>query len=74
MADPCAVKEAEERALKIAGIEPQGKDRTLESMRKAHEAKRIASLNVGSKGLGKPHSGQTIEQTLRDTYKRMQEN
>jgi hypothetical protein len=68
-----AMKEAEERALKIVGIDPKAGDKEIERKRKADAAKRLAAINVGSRGFGgtpKSH-GQTLEQTMRDVYHRI---
>jgi hypothetical protein len=68
-----ALKEAEERALKVVGIDPKAGDKETERKRKADAAKRMASINVSSRGFGgTPRSqGQTLEQTMRDVYHRM---
>lgn len=77
LANPlAAVREAEERALKVVGIDPKAGDKEAERKRKADAAKRMASINVGSRGFGgTPTSrGQTMEQTMRDVYHRVTGN
>jgi hypothetical protein len=66
------VEEAEQRALKQLGIDPDEKTKLAEQKKKADQARRLASLNVGHRGLGRAVTqSQSWEETLRDTYDRI---
>lgn len=73
LANPlAAMKEAEERALKIVGIDPKANETAAERKKKADAAKRLASMNVGSRGVGgTPRAGQSMIATMHDVYNRM---
>jgi hypothetical protein len=69
--DPLPVlKEAEQRALRITGLDPDAKSKAAEQKKKADEARRLASMNVGRCGVSgrSSVSNQSWETTLADTY------
>jgi hypothetical protein len=68
--DPLSVlKEAEQRALRIKNIDPDAKTKATEAKKKADDAKRLASLNVGRNSGGRAVStGQTWQETMTAAY------
>jgi hypothetical protein len=70
--DPLALlRDAEQRALRVKGIDPDEKTKVAEQKKKADQAKRLASLNVGRSSLGRAvSSGQSWEDTMADAYDR----
>ena len=71
MIDPIGVlKEAESRAIKVTGISTQSS--MAELKKKADEAKRLASINVRSKGIrGAAPANQSMRQTMTDVFERL---
>jgi hypothetical protein len=72
--DPLGLlRDAEKRALKQLGIDPDEKSKLAEQKKKADEARRLQSMNVGRRGLGGRSSttNQSWDQTLADTYDRI---
>jgi hypothetical protein len=71
--DPLSVlKEAEQRALRVMGVDPDEKSKLAEAKKKADQAKRLASMNVGRRGIaGKSAGSGSWEETLADTYDRI---
>jgi hypothetical protein len=65
--------EAEQRALKVKGIDPDTKKKSVQAKKIADQAKRMASLNVGKRGLDSRSSTatQSWDQTLADVYDRI---
>jgi hypothetical protein len=68
--DPIGLlRQAEKRALRQTGIDPDEGATKAAAKRKADEAKRISSMNVGRKSLGRAvSSSQNWEETLANTY------
>jgi hypothetical protein len=70
--DPLGLlREAEQRALKVQGVDTDAKKRVAETKRKADQAKRIASLNVRSRAFSSASpAGQSWEETMAQAYDR----
>jgi hypothetical protein len=70
--DPLGLlRDAEKRALKQLGIDPDATSKAAEAKRKADQAKRLASMNVGKSSLGRAVSAnQSWEETMADAYDR----